>query len=194
MKRRIKYKSNNEISRPGAIFMAVISLFLAVGLSTPFFSNKPIEKTEAIEKTAVFDYYEEDYGVGRRGANSVDYIVLFLENGEKEEIRSACMNKYVWNDLKDLKKGTELHMLINPNNNYIIELQTDSKEILNFDFAQNRLFREGIAFLALAIFFFVGGFCYFVYKAITTKEKGLTREDIKEFWEIYKMNREFDKK
>ena len=75
-------------------------------------------------------------------------------------------------------------MLINPRNNYIIELRTNEEELLNFDYAQKMLRQEGVGFLYLAIFMLV--LCsYCVYKAITTKER-ITKADIKFYWDIMK--------
>lgn len=183
MRRNRRYKEDFEISRPLAILFAIFSLWLSLVFTHIFFVNKPIERTDAIEKSAAFDYYEEEYGRTRKGTKGgLTYVVLFFEDSEKEQIRGACMNKSLWIRLDKLEKGTELHMLINPKNDYIIELKTDEKEIINFDYAQKRLLWEGIGFLCIAIFMLL--LCiYFVYKSITTKEQ-ITKEDIKFYWDI----------
>ncbi len=176
-------RSTHQMNRQVAVVFAVLCLIMTIVFSNTFFSNKPIDKTVAIEKTAVYNHYEEEYGwQTRRAYNSLNYIVLFFESSEKEYIHGECADKELREALEALKKNTELHMLINPNNNYIIELKANEKELLNFDYAQKQLRQEGIGFLCLAVFLLV--LCsYFIYKAITTKEI-ITKEDIKFYWNI----------
>lgn len=171
-------KNNHDISRPRAIFIAVLSLLMTLISAKVFLTNSPIDKSEAIEKTAVFDFCDIQYGKNF----SLAYAELFFENAEEEYIRGVCVNQDLRKDIEAIKKGTELHMLINPDNNYVLELKTDKEEILNFDYAQKKLRQEGVSFLYLGIFMLA--LCgYFVYKAITTKER-ITKADIKFYWNI----------
>lgn len=171
-------KNDRDISRPYAICMSVLCLFMTVVFTNTFFSNIPIKKTDAVKKTAVFDCYEMQYG---RHA-SITYAELFFENGDKEHIRGVCVNNDLKENLETIKKGTKLHILINPNNNYIVELKTDEKEMLDFDYAQKKLWQQAVGNLYFAIFMLL--LCiYFIYKSITTKER-ITKEDIKFYWDI----------
>lgn len=183
MKRTTKHKSKHDISRQAAIVFAVLTLIMTTVFSYTFFANSPITKTAAKEKVAVYNHYAVEYGPKlRRSVNTLNYIELFFENEEKEYIRGACVNKELIKDIEALEKGTKLHMMINPDNNYIIELKTNSDELLNFDYAQKKLQQEGVGFLCIGIFMLV--LCgYFVYKAITTKER-ITKADIKFYWDI----------
>lgn len=171
-------KSNHDISRPCAIFIAVLSLLMTIMFANVFFTNSPIDKSEATEKTAVFDYYEIQY----RRRRSLNYLTLFFKDEERQDIRGCCVRRALIEEVEKLKKGTVLHMLINPDNNYIVELKANEKEMLNFDYAQKMLRQEGVGFLYLGIFMLIVC-CYFVYKAITTKER-LTKADIKFYWDI----------
>ena len=176
-------KSSYQMSRQVAVIFAVLSLFMTTVFSTSFFIKRPIEKSAAEEKSAVYSHYEEEYGPKlRRSINTLNYIELFFENAEKELISGVCVNKDLYKALDTLEKGTVLHMLINPDNNYIVELKANEKEMLNFDYAQKMLRQDGVGFLYLAIFMLVLC-CYFVYKAITTKER-ITKADIKFYWDI----------
>lgn len=176
-------KSTHKLSRQIAVVFAVLCLFMAVVFTCTFFINQPVDRASAEERTAVYSHYEEEYGPKlRRSINTINYIELFFEGGEKELIRGICANKYLYESLDCLEKGTTLHMLINPDNNYIIELRADEEEILNFDYAQKKLRQEGIGFLGLSVFLLV--LCgYFVYTAISTREK-ITRADLKFYWDI----------
>lgn len=184
MKSRKKSKHNHEISRQTAIFFAIISMFMALVFSSNFTINRPIDKTDAEEKTAVYNHYEAEYGIrpNKYSINTLNYIVLFFENGEKEFIRGTCINKELYQALESLKKDTVLQMLINPDNGYVIELKTDEKEILDFDYVQKKLQQDAIGFLCLSVFMLM--LCgYFIYKAIRTKER-LTKADIKFYLDI----------
>ena len=63
---RINLFTNNKIDKQGYVFLAVAFLLGAVFFIYSFFESKPIEINEAIEKTAVFDYYELQYGKGEK--------------------------------------------------------------------------------------------------------------------------------
>ena len=173
----------HDLSRQTAIAFAVMSIFMSIVFTSAFFTNQPIDKTSAEERTTVYSYYEEEYGWQfRRAYNSLNCIILFSENGEKEYIDGACANAELVQAIESLEAGSSLQMLINSKNNCIIELKADGKEILNFDYAQKKLRQEGVGFLYLSIFLLVLC-CYFVYTAITTKER-ITKEDIKFYWDI----------
>lgn len=176
MKRRRKYKINNEISRPGAIFMAVLSFFVTCVFFGTFRTNTSIEKNATDQISAIFDYYELPY----RRHHSLPYAILFFKNGEKEFIPGACVNENLKNELAELEKGTELHMLISENSDDVVELKTNSKTLLSLDYSQKMLKQEGKGFLFMSVLTFVV-FCYSVYKAITTKER-ITKADIKFYW------------
>lgn len=177
-------KSTHQMSRQVAVIFSVLCLIMTTVFINAFFTNTPIDKADAEEKTAVYSHYEVEYGprISRYSTNNLDYIFLFFENGEKEFIRGVCANKDLYKALDCLEEGTVLHMLINPENNYIVELKADEEEILNFDYAQKKLRQNGAGFLCMGIFMLVLC-CCFVYTAVTTKEK-LTKADIKFYWDI----------
>ena len=175
--------SSYQMSRQFAVVFAVLCIFMSAVFSTSFFTNRPIEKSASEEKSATYSHYKEEYGPKlRRSINTLNYIELYFENGEKELIHGVCVNKDLYKALDTLEKGTTLHMLINPDNNYIVELKANEEEILNFDYAQKKLRQEGVSFLYLGIFMLLLCSC-FVYKAITTKER-ITKADIKFYWDI----------
>lgn len=162
---KINIFGNNKLDRQGAIFLAVGFLLGTVFLVFNFFNSKPIEKNEAIEKTVVFDYYELQYGKGDRLLGAW----LFFENGEKEYIAGECISVALALNLKSLSEGSELHLLINPKTNYIIELHTDSLTLIDFDYAQDCLKQKGNEYI-FGAFSMLIICCFFVYKAITLKE------------------------
>lgn len=163
---RINIFTNNKIDKQGAVFLAVAFLLGAVFFIYSFFESKPIEINEAIEKTAVFDYYELQYGKGEKLLGAW----LFFENGEKEYIHGECVNHALISNLENLQKDSEIHLLINPKTNYVVGLQTDFTELLNFDYAQECLKQKGNEFLFSAVSMLVVC-CFFVYKAVTLKEQ-----------------------
>lgn len=176
-------KSTHKLSRQTAIVFAVLSLIMTAVFANTFFTHRPIEKAAAEEKSAVFSCYEAEYGPNlRRTVNTLNHITLFFESGEKEYIGGECVNAELTQALKALENGNRLYMLINPNNGHIVELKANGEEILNFDYAQKKLRQEGIGFLGLSGFLLV--LCgYFVYAAITTKER-ITKADLKFYWDI----------
>lgn len=173
-------KSNHDISRPHAIFIAVLSLLMSVMFFGTFSVNTAVEKSET--KNVVSSFEDYDYQTGRH--HSINYIFLILDNGERISIAGVCVNEELHSTIKAMKKGTELQALISTDTNTVVELKANGNEILNFDYAQKMLRQEGVGFLYPAIFMLVI-FSYSVYKAITTKER-ITKADIKFYWDIMK--------
>lgn len=186
MRRNRRYNEGTEISRPVAIFYAIIALFIscAIGISSVL-TSIPIERSDAIEKNVTFDCYEFNYHT-YHFRTTLRSIKLFFDNGEYSFIERGCIDETLKKKIANLEKGEQLYMLKRSNSNVILELKTDSDELLNFDFAQDKILEQCITNLGISVFaFFL--FCLFVYKAITTKNKGITsREELKLELEVIK--------
>lgn len=199
MSRRRRY--DYELSRPGAILAAVFALLVscAIGISS-LLTSIPIERSEAVKETVSFDCYEFNYHT-YHFRTTLRSIKLFFDNGEYSFIGRGCIDETLKKKIAKLEKGEQLHILKRANSNFLLELKTDSAEILNFDFAQDKILEQCITNLGISAIFFLF-FCCFVYKAITAKDKGITsREDlklelevIKEMWEDARDYRKKQKK
>lgn len=70
-----------------------------------------------------------------------------------------------------LKQGTKLYLCINPNNEYVIEVKTDSELLLDFESSQIaiREYERGYAMIGV-VMILLGSFL-FLYHAASTKHK-----------------------
>lgn len=173
-----RYRHNHNISRQTAVVFVVLSLFMSIVFFNVYISNTSVEKSES--ESIVADFEDYDYQKGR--GHSINYLFLIMESGENLSIDGVCVNEKLQNTIEEMEKGTRLHALVSNNTNTVVELKTDSEELLSFDYAQKKLRQEGIGFLVLSVFM-LAGCAYFIYIAITTKEK-LTKEDIRIYLDI----------
>ena len=89
-------------------------------------------------------------------------------------IHQAAGSMKVCENLEMLKKGDKLYVLINPNVDYVVEIKTDSVEILNLNSAQKAMYREAIAFMWLGFFIYGGAVFmigYGVYQIIKERKE-----------------------
>lgn len=128
------------------IFVAILAVFLGFVFTSMRYLNAPILKSEAEVISKSFDRYELSHR--RKDRN----ISIFFTDGEREEIRSCCIGDNLIKRLDALDKGMPITVLVNPNNDYIIEITSDNGEILNFNYAQRQLKNEGTGFFWLGIF------------------------------------------
>ncbi len=151
-----KHYFNGALSPVFLIITAVLSVSIGIFfcfLSTRF---KIITKSEAISFSGEFQSYES--GKNYCGINFADgsYYEVYPHT-ESKEFRKAMIA---------LKIGTTLDILIEPNCEYIIEVKTDSTELLNFEQSQQDIYEyergyniigviacvTGITLIILAIF------------------------------------------
>ena len=100
----------------------------------------PIGEDEAILKTAQF----KRYSLHRR------QITIILTNNERVYISRGLYYGRLDSDLDELAPEATLHFKFN-SSGQVLEIRTDQKEILNFDFTQKLLIRMSIIIIILTI-------------------------------------------
>lgn len=152
--------------------MVITCLLGSVFSAMFFYWNVPISKEHATVITATFEKAEFFYGsVGR---TSLQDVMLFFTDTEQQCLDGTCVDQTLRDELKTMKRGTELTMRINERNGCVVELKTDTKELLSFDTAQEKLKNEGISFFCLGICLY-GMTAYFGYHAfiVPLRRKGV---------------------
>ncbi len=114
-------------SKPATITLSVLAicagLFFALYLPN---SNKPVTREEAAAYSGHFERYES-------GKN---YCTIYFEDGECYDVYPHTESREFRDTMESLSKGTKLHLLINPNNGYVAEIKTDTRELLDFETSQ----------------------------------------------------------
>lgn len=86
-------------------------------------SNRPIVREDAIAYSGTFESYQSQR----------NYCTLFFQDGTQFEIYAHTETKAFRERMESLETGAALSVLVNPNNHYVVEIRTDSEELLNFE-------------------------------------------------------------
>ena len=119
---------------------------------------KPIDKEDALTCSKEFQTFYS-YFSKTTGRN---YFIK-LSNNERISIPDEFFA--IEDDLRQLSPGTVLEFKLHPDGT-ILEIKTEQKEILNFDYAQKQLFKTSIFIFVLGILCFLGMVACTVYAMI----------------------------
>ena len=127
----------------GAVILASLAIFtcFVVGI------YEPIDKEEAVIRTVEFDHYSSFSSRGR--------TQRYIELTNEERIWIYVGGENLANSLRALSPGTILTLRLHPDGT-ILEISTESKELLNFDSAQEKLRTESIFWVVVGIIMFLG--------------------------------------
>lgn len=136
-------------SKPAVLFVAIASILLGIFFIVSQSDNKPIERAQAVSYFGEFEEYEV----------SRNYRGIHFKDGSVYEVYPHTEGQKFQNTMKALPKGTVLYILINPNNDYVIEIKTDTEELLNFELSQKQLDSYDNGYIGIGIFAcFAGAF------------------------------------
>ena len=129
----------------GAILLASLAIFscFVVGI------YEPIDKEETIIRTVEFDHYSSYFS----NWSGRTHRYIELTNGERIWIYVGGEN--LANSLRALSPGTILTLRLHPDGT-ILEISTETKELLKFDGAQDELRTESIFWFVVGIIMFLG--------------------------------------
>ncbi len=145
-KRRVNFDKYD--SPWGMIAIAVLCALMSIVFITMPNRYQPISRDEAEIYEGVYDSYE---------IGSKDYVYIHFEDKTELDIHECCASRELLDSLDELEKGEKLYSLINTDLGYIIELKTESTELLNFDDTQAQMLRNAKWFMWLGIVVDAGG-------------------------------------
>ena len=163
-----RYKKSEPLNRWVALVMALISIFMGTVFSSTLFLNKPIAREEAIESTCIFEDFK---GGTRHLKGGYKEITLIFKDGSKQYIDSCCLSYELCEKIENITSGTEIKLLINPNNNYVIELIANDEILLDFDTTQKDLKNEGFGFFILGLVMYIFAIFFIVQAVVDFKKK-----------------------
>lgn len=168
LKKHLEQK-NQKYSTFFTVCLALAAIFASVFFM--FYSAKynPISREEAAAFSGGFESYKE--------SNSSKYdSVLYFRNGNYFYVSLSCESKEFIDHMKSLEQGATLDILVNPNNNFVIEIKKGSEELLNFDAAQKAIDSENNAYFVIGIVAFVCGIGLIVFTVMECVHKKTNRK------------------
>ncbi len=140
-------KHNAKMSTIAAIIGAILLASLAIFSCFVVGIYEPIDKEETIIRTVEFDHYSSYFSRGRTHR--------YIELTNEERIWISVGGENLANSLRALSPGTILTLRLHPDGT-ILEISTETKELLNFDGAQDELRTESIFWFVVGIIMFLG--------------------------------------
>ena len=144
---------------PTALILIAI-LAIAAGLFMILLQNqnRPIPREEAVAYTGEFTKYRW----GRK-----DFTIYFADGNTYAAHPYIRKTGELADCLDELEEGTVLHLLINPNNHYVVEVKTDSEELLNFEATQTAIISYDKWYAGIGVFMCLGGGFLIVYGIVS---------------------------
>lgn len=156
-----------------AIFLLIAGLFLgSVFTFGTQYWNSEVTPEECTVIDTEFVSYEERHGVKR--PMEIKEIAVDCANGERYFIDGVSINTDLKNSLSMLSQQQEIHLLIHPNSNTIVELSTGNGTILTFDETIRKLGGEATGFLFLGLFMYLCslvGIYYIAFHILKKKKR-----------------------
>lgn len=151
-------------SKTGTIIAGILAIVMGLFFIISQKDNKPIPRSEAVAYSGEFSEYDA----------WENYRTIVFEDGSEYDVYPHTLTQEFEDTMESLKKGTKLDILVNPNNDYVIEIVAGSREILNFDESQAALDSYDNGYIAIgAVVCFCGVFLIisaFVFSAQRKKE------------------------
>ncbi len=124
------------------VIFGIIGIIMGVIMIVSQNSNTPVSREEAIECEGYFESYES-------GKN---YSGINLSDGTYLDIYPHTQSGEFIEQIKSLPKGTKVYALVNPNNEYVAELRTETLELMNFEQSQQDVDDYDNCYIYIGIF------------------------------------------
>lgn len=163
-----KYKRKSEpLNRWVALVMALISIFMGTVFSSTLLTNRPISKEEATQLTCTY----KEFTGHKKLKGGFTEIKLLSYDSSAQYINSSCVTDEIYKAIEETAPGTKINMLVNPNNDYIVELVVNDVVILDFETAQKDLERDGAGFFILGIVMYIFAIVFIVQAVLDFRKK-----------------------
>lgn len=134
-------------SKPVVLMVAIAGILLGIFFVFSQNANAPITRSEAVSYSGEFEEYE----MWR------NYRTIHFKDGTSYEVYAHTETQGFQDKMNALKKGTILYILVNPNNEYVVEIRTDKDELLNFETSQKEIDSYDNGYIAIGIILCIGG-------------------------------------
>ncbi len=149
----------------GVLIVGILAIIMGTVFILSQNENTPVTREEATVYVGEFESYD----------SARNYSDLNFSDGTTLSVYPHTETQDFIDTMNSLPRGTRLHVLINPNNDYVAEIKTDTVEILNFESSQQRIVDYDNGYVAIGIFTVAGGVFLIFYsialRSNTKKEK-----------------------
>lgn len=128
-------------SKSAVLTLAILTILLGIFFIISQGVNKPITRSEAVSYSGEFEEYEV----------WSNYRTIHFKDGSSYEVYPHTETQAFQNMMKSLEKGTKLYILVNPNNECVIEIKTETEELLNFETSQKKIDLYDNGYIAIGI-------------------------------------------
>ena len=143
------YYMGDRYTNGAVLLLICATVFIATVFVSKLSVNRIVPVEDAIAVTASYLDCDPAY---RRG--STRYIDLEFTDHEELTIPGICSNKAMVDRLDSIPEGTKLNLLVHPVSEDVLQIENDGELLMEFDYAQTRIWRDAVAFGVL------GGFLY----------------------------------
>lgn len=123
------------------LIVAVLGICLGMIFILSQADNKPIPRQEAVGHHGLFDRYE----------TAENYCVIYFTDGTEYDVYPHTESRDFHDAMNALTPGTPLFLMVNPNNDYVVEVKTDREELLNFEDSQAAIDSYDNGYIAIGI-------------------------------------------
>ena len=135
----------------GALILLICaSVFVATVFVSKLSVNRVIPVEEANKLIVTYSGCDPSY---RRG--STKYIDLEFSDHEELTIPGICSNKALVAQLESIPEGTKLNLLVHPKSEDVLQIESNGEILLEFDYAQTRIWKDAVAFAVLGVFLYI---------------------------------------
>lgn len=161
-----KYERYSMATSPIKCFLlGLLCLLMATGFTVSSYLSKPASYNEAVKFSETFGESVECVSTQSRRT----YLTIYfkLKSGITYSIHHSCTSgNNIKEKLDSLKKGSKITFVADEKTGYILEVKSENKELLNYDYACNRLQTENKLFFGLGVFIGLCGL-YLIAHAIS---------------------------
>lgn len=141
-------------SKTGMLIVSVITVIFGIFFIVSQNENKPIPRSEALSYSGDFEKYE---------AWNDNYRTIYFTDGSTYSVYPHTETMDFQKKMKALDKGTKLFLLVNPNNDCVVEIKTETEELLNFETSQAEIDSYDNGYIILGGFVCVAGVFGLIY-------------------------------
>ena len=148
-------------SVPGTLICAVLAILFGLFFIWMQKDNKPIGREEAVFYSGAFEEYEVWN----------NYRTICFSDGSQYEVYPHTETEEFRDKMNSLPAGTVLYIAVNPNNECVIEIRTETEELLNFEESQAALDSYDNGYIAIGAVVCVAGVLLMAYAVLLSRNK-----------------------
>lgn len=134
----------------GLIFLICATVFIATVFVLKPANNGIIPVSEALTLEVTYSHCDPFYQRGH-----LRYIDLEFDDYEELTVDGCCSNADLIEQLENIPAGTQVHLLVHPKSENVLQIEVAGDILLEFSDAQNRIWRESVSFAVMGLLMYL---------------------------------------